>query len=57
MDTILFMAVLATVFFCVGILVGAGLYTGSMDRQCRRMAELVRSLNESGTVVDGKPVN
>jgi hypothetical protein len=57
MDTILFMAVLATVFFCAGILVGSGLYTGSMDRQCRRMAELVRSLNESDAVVDGKPAN
>jgi hypothetical protein len=57
MDIILFVAVLATVFFGVGILVGSGLYTGSMDRQCRRMAELVRYLNESDAVVDGKPAN
>ena len=57
MDSLFFMAVLATVFFCVGILVGSGLYTGSMDRQCRRMAQLVRYLNETGTVVDGKPAN
>ncbi len=55
MDTILFMVAGATVLFCVGVLVGSGLNTRSVDRQCRRMAQLVRYLNESGAVMDGKP--
>jgi hypothetical protein len=57
MDTILFATVMSTIFFCVGILVGSGLYTVSMDRRCRRMAKLVQRLNESGAMMDGSPVN
>ncbi len=55
MDTILLMVAGATVLFCVGVLVGLGLHTTSVDRQYRRMAQLVRHLNESGAVMDGKP--
>ncbi len=55
MHTILLMVAGATVLFCVGVLVGSGLNTRNVDRRCRRMAQLVRHLNESGAVMDGKP--
>lgn len=56
MDTIQFVVVAgATVLFCVGVLVGSGLHTMGIDRRYRDLARLVRYLNESGAVMDGKP--
>lgn len=55
METILFTVAGATVLFCVGVLVGSGLNTRSVDRRCRRAARLVQYLNESSAVMNGKP--
>jgi hypothetical protein len=55
METILFMMAGMAVMFCLGLLVGSGLHTRSIDRRCRHVAQLVRSLNESGIVIEGKP--
>jgi len=53
-DIILFVMAGATVLFCVGILVGSGLHTRSIDRKYRRLAQLVRYLNEQNVVMDVK---
>jgi len=53
-DIILFVMAGATVLFCVGILVGSGLHTRSIDRKYRRLAQLVRYLNEQDVVMDVK---
>ncbi|MCA1707515.1 MAG: hypothetical protein LC808_31295 [Actinobacteria bacterium] len=54
-DTILFMVAGATVLFCMGVLVGSGLHTKSIDRKYRRLAQLVRYLNEQDVVMDVMP--
>jgi hypothetical protein len=53
-DIILFVMAGATVLFCMGILVGSGLHTRSIDRKYRRLAQLVRYLNEQDVVMDVK---
>ncbi len=55
MDPILFIVTGAMVLFCVGVLAGLGLQTRSIDRQYRRLAKLVRYVNESDAVMDGNP--
>lgn len=55
MNTILFVATWLTVTFCVGVLVGAGLHTMSIDRRYWRLAKLVQRLNELNAVRDEKP--
>jgi uncharacterized membrane-anchored protein YhcB (DUF1043 family) len=40
------MFVLAGVLLTVGVLIGAGLQTRSVDRRCRKVAQLVQELHE-----------
>jgi hypothetical protein len=51
-DIILFVIAGATVLFCMGILVGSGLHTKSIDLKYRRLAKLVQYLNEQDVVMD-----
>ena len=53
-DIILFVIAGATVLFCMGILVGSGLHTKSIDLKYRRLAKLVQYLNEQDVVMDVK---
>ncbi len=55
MGTIFFMVAGATISFCVGVLVGSGLHTRSVEQQYRRLAQLVESLNELKSVRDRQP--
>ncbi|MGH3867120.1 MAG: hypothetical protein ACRDQ4_13450 [Pseudonocardiaceae bacterium] len=54
MDTILFMTAGVTGSFFVGVLVGSGLHTMSIDRQYQRLAKLVRYHNELDATRDKK---
>ncbi len=54
-NTILFVIAGAMVLFCMGVLVGSGLHTRSIDRKYRRLALLVQDLNEQKVVMDIKP--
>lgn len=53
-DTVLFVVAGAMVLFGMGVLVGSGLHTRSIDRKYRRLAQLVRYLNEQDVVMDVK---
>jgi hypothetical protein len=44
-DTIFFLLGV-TVLLCVGVLIGSGLHTRSLDRQYRNVAQCVRHVNE-----------
>lgn len=50
-NTILFLAGV-TVLLSVGVLIGSGLHTRSIDHQYRRLAQRVRHLNERETALD-----
>ncbi len=52
-DTILFLAGV-TMLFGVGVLIGSGLHTRSIDRQYRRLAQRVRKLNERERALDAR---
>jgi len=54
-NTILFVATWLTLTFCVGVLVGSGLHTMSIDRRYWRLARLVHHLNELNAARDGNP--
>ncbi|GEM_PF-5477207 len=51
-DTVLFVVAGAMVLFGMGVLVGSGLHTRSIDRKYRSLAWLVRDLNEQDVVMD-----
>jgi len=50
-DTILFLAGVL-MLLGVGVLIGSGLHTRSIDRQYRRLAQRVRHLNDRETALD-----
>jgi hypothetical protein len=54
-NTILFIVAGVAGSFCVGVLVGSGLHTMSVNRQYQRLAELVRHYNELNAARDNKP--
>ena len=51
-ETALF--VMAGALFCMGVLVGSGLHTRSIDRKYQRLAQLVRHLNEQDVAIDAE---
>jgi hypothetical protein len=53
MNTILFLAGV-TILLGVGVLIGSGLHTRSIDQEYRRLAQRVRHLNARETVLDAR---
>jgi len=51
-ETALF--VMAGASYCMGVLVGSGLHTRSIDRKYQRLAQLVRHLNEQDVAIDAE---
>ena len=52
-NTILFLAGVL-MLLGVGVLIGSGLHTRSIDREYRRLAQRVRHLNERETALDAR---
>lgn len=54
MTNTLFFLLWVTVLLCVGVLIGSGLHTTSIDRRYRDVAQHVRHLNEREDVPAGR---